>query len=92
MIRRPFYAMVGLGVGITLGVWAVRRVDRAREAMSPGQVAARANLQAGVLSQRIATAVAAGRAAAQTHEAELRAVYRTSRPGPSAAGGPDSQT
>ena len=81
MIRRPFFALVGLGVGVTLGMWTARRLDQARQAMAPGQVAARA----GAVNGRLAAALAEGRQAAALRESELRAAYGVSQtPAPSA--------
>ena len=82
MIRRPFFALVGLGLGVTLGMWTARRLDQARQAMAPGQVAARA----GAVNGRLAAALAEGRQAATVREAELRAAYGVSQsPAASAA-------
>jgi hypothetical protein len=81
VIKRPFFALAGLGLGITMGIWTVRRFDQARHAMAPQQVASRAGAQAGALGQRLAEAVAVGREAAAARESELRAVYRV-RPAP----------
>jgi hypothetical protein len=75
VIKRPFFAFLGFGAGIALGVWAVRRMDQAREAIAPQAVASRASAHAGALGERLQQAVAAGRAAAQAREAELRSAY-----------------
>lgn len=75
MIKRPFFALVGLGMGVTLGVWAVRRFDQARQAVAPGYVAARAGVQAEALGGRLSAAISAGREAAALREAQLRADY-----------------
>lgn len=79
MIRRPFLAFVGFGAGLALGIWAARRLDQARDAVTPGALAARTQTSAGALGDRLSAAVAAGRAAAAAEEAQLRAVYRTRR-------------
>lgn len=81
MITRPLFLVVGVGIGVAIGVWTVRRVDRATQALAPGHVAARAGQSAGALGERLSDAIAAGRVAAAEKEAELRAVYRT-RPAP----------
>lgn len=79
MIKRPFFAFAGLGAGLALGIWAARRFDRARDAVSPAGIAARGGASAEAFGERLSRAIAAGRAAAQAEEAELRAVYRTRR-------------
>ncbi len=75
MIKRPFFAFAGFGAGLALGIWTVRRMDQARQALAPQAVASRASAQAGALGERWQQAVAAGRAAAQAREAELRASF-----------------
>lgn len=82
MFKRLFFAMIGLGAGVALGGYAVRKVEHARRSLSPNELAAAAGRQAGGLRDRIAVAVAAGRAAAAGREAELRAVYRVHEPPP----------
>lgn len=68
MIRRLFY----LGLGAALGIYAMRRVERARQAWTPQGVAARATGQAAALGERMKAFAADVRAAADTREGELR--------------------
>jgi hypothetical protein len=77
MFKRLFFAMVGLGAGVTLGAVAVRKAEEARQKMTPGHLASAAGARAGGLRERIDIALAAGREAALAKEAELRAVYRS---------------
>lgn len=76
MFKRPFFAMVGLGAGVALGAWAVRRVDETRARFTPEHLTGSAVQRAEGLRTRMALAVEEGRAAAAAKEAELRAVYR----------------
>ncbi|HVM19231.1 MAG TPA: hypothetical protein VM307_04655 [Egibacteraceae bacterium] len=76
MFKRLFFAMLGLGAGVAIGVVVVRKVERAQRAMRPDNLAASAAARAGGVRGRLAAAVDQGRAAAQAKEAELRAVYR----------------
>jgi len=72
MFKRLFFAAVGLGAGVALGVYAVRKVEAAQRALQPDQLAAAAGRRASAIGDRIAEAMAAGRAAAAEREAELR--------------------
>lgn len=76
MFKRLFYASVGLGAGVTLGIWAVRKAEEAQKKMTPSHLAGVAGARAGTLRERMDIALAAGRQAAVEKEAELRAVYR----------------
>jgi hypothetical protein len=76
MFKRMFFAMVGLGAGVTLGIWVVRKADEAQRRMTPAHLASSASMRAGSLRERIDLALAQGRQAALDKEAELRAVYR----------------
>ena len=81
MFKRLFFAMLGLGAGVALGVVAVRKVEAAQRALRPDNLAASAAARAGGARSRLAAAVEMGREAASEKEAELRAVYRaTSAP------------
>ncbi len=75
-MRRLFFGVVGLGAGLALGVWAVRKVDQTTQRLRPDALAASAGARAGSLGERLRTAVDSGRAAAAAKEAELRTVYR----------------
>jgi hypothetical protein len=76
MFKRLFFAMIGLGAGVTLGIWAVRKAEEAQRKLTPGHIAGVAGARAGSLRERIDIALAQGREAATAKEAELRAVYR----------------
>lgn len=68
MFKRLFFAMLGLGGGLAIGVWAVRRIERAGRAMAPDAIASN-------LAGRVSVAMDAGRAAMAAKEAELRAEH-----------------
>jgi hypothetical protein len=76
MFKRLFFAMIGLGAGVTLGIWAVRKAEEAQQKLTPGHLAGVAGARAGSMRERIDLALAAGREAALAKESELRAVYR----------------
>jgi hypothetical protein len=75
VIRRLFWALLGLGLGIVLGVRVVREIDRFSEAARPGAVAERTGRRVGTTSARVQRAVEVGRAHARSSERELRARY-----------------
>jgi hypothetical protein len=68
MFKRLFFAMVGLGGGLALGVYAVRKIEATQRALAPDQVA-------GAIGRRVTAALDAGRAAMAAKEAELRAEH-----------------
>ncbi|MGH8906450.1 MAG: hypothetical protein ACRD0K_08030 [Egibacteraceae bacterium] len=72
MVKRLFFSLVGLGAGAVLGGYAVRKVERGRQRLTPQRLGR--GQRPGVL-ERISAAVQAGRAAAALREAELRATY-----------------
>lgn len=76
MFKRLFFALLGLGAGVTLGAWAVRKVDETRARLSPEHLARSASARAGAFGGRLSASIAEGRAAAAAREAELRAGYR----------------
>ncbi len=75
-MRRLFTLALGLGAGACVGAWFVRRLDEAREAMTPSSLAGRATRGAvslggaavRVFEQRLAQA----RADAAEHEQRMR--------------------
>jgi hypothetical protein len=75
MFKRLFFAMVGLGAGVALGGYAVRKLERGRRRLTPQGLAGAAGRRASTMRDRIAAAVEAGRVAATEREAELRAAY-----------------
>ena len=79
VFRRMFFAMVGLGAGVTLGAVAVRSVERTRQKLTPEALAATAGKRASGLRDRLAAAVAKGREAMAGREAELRAEHGVAR-------------
>jgi hypothetical protein len=70
-----FFAVVGLGAGVALGVWTIRKIERAGQQLAPDALVSRAGEHASGLTARLSDAVAVGRAAAEVQEAELRALY-----------------
>lgn len=80
MFKRLFFAMLGLGAGVLVGTWAVRKAERTQAKLSPGALAGAASDRAGTVGSRLSRALAEGRRAAAAREAELRAVYRGGRP------------
>lgn len=85
MLSRMFFAVVGLGAGIALGVWTIRKIEWASEQLAPDALASRAGQRASGATARLAEAVDVGRAAAQAREAELRAMYLDGQPNPGSA-------
>lgn len=74
-MRSLFTLTLGLGAGVLIGGYVVRRVDRATRAAHPVAIADRAGRAAGGLSARLAAAAQAGRVAAADREAQLRRAY-----------------
>lgn len=68
MFKRLFFAMLGLGGGLALGVLAVRKLERTQKALAPGALA-------DSIGGRLGAALEAGRAAMAAKEAELRAEH-----------------
>jgi hypothetical protein len=75
MFKRLFFSLVGLGAGVVLGGYAIRRVERGRQRLTPQGLSRNGAQRMGGLRDRIATAIQAGRLAAAEREAELRAAY-----------------
>lgn len=81
MFSRMFFAFVGLGAGVAVGVWTIRKIERTGQALAPDALAARAGERATSLGTRLADAVDIGRLAAEAREAELREIYLSGREG-----------
>jgi hypothetical protein len=75
VFKRIFFAMLGLGVGLLIGAFVVKRVDEASKAVAPTNLAHQAGRAAGGLADRFRAAVEQGRAAMADKEAELRGEY-----------------
>jgi hypothetical protein len=74
-VKRAFSLALGLGAGLLIGAYIVRRVDAATQAASPVHLAGEAGRAAGTFSERLKHAAEQGRLAAEAREAELRARY-----------------
>lgn len=81
MFSRMFFAAVGLGAGIAIGVWTIRKIEHAGSQLAPDAVAARAGERVSGLSARLSEAIDIGRLAAEAREAELRELYLNGRGG-----------
>lgn len=79
MFKRLFFAMLGLGGGVALGVMGMRKLEATQKALAPSAIA-------GSVSGRIGAALEAGRAAMAAKEAELRAEHGISAAGTGGAG------
>ena len=75
MFKKAFFTALGLGTGLLVGAYVVRRMDEASRAVAPGNIAHQAGRAAGSLSERLRAAVEEGRVAAAEREAELRAQW-----------------
>jgi hypothetical protein len=76
MFKRAFYLAVGLGAGVALGVYAIRKLEETQRKLTPEHLAGAAAARTGAFQERLADAIAQGREAAAAKETELRAVYR----------------
>lgn len=75
MIRRIFWLALGLGLGVLVGAFVVRRVDQATRAVSPSRLAGGAGHAAGTMVARFREALEEGREAAAAHERDLRSIF-----------------
>ena len=71
-MRRIFWGLVGIGIGVTVGVAAVRWANKTKERLSPPNLAREAGSAAASLAERLRGAVEAGRAEMIIREAEIR--------------------
>ena len=74
-MKRAFTLALGLGAGVVVGMYVVRRLDAAQRAVQPSNVAGNAGRAAAGFTSRLQAAAAEGRAAAAEREAALRARF-----------------
>ncbi len=74
-MKRAFTLALGLGAGLLVGAYVVKRLDEAQRAVAPTNLAGHAGRAAGTLSERLRAAAAEGRQAAADREAELRSQF-----------------
>lgn len=72
MFKRIFSLFFGLGLGVLVGAFVIKRVDDATKAVAPENLAANAGRVAGLAMERFRAAYDETRAAAAEREAELR--------------------
>lgn len=75
MIKRLFFLLFGLGLGLLVGAWLIKRMNAATDAMAPANLAASAGRAASSFGERFREAVTEGRVASADREAELRAEF-----------------
>lgn len=74
-MKRVFTLALGLGAGLLLGAYVIKRLDDAQRAIAPANLAGQAGRAAGSLADRLRAATEEGRAAAAAREAELRSRF-----------------
>jgi hypothetical protein len=74
-VKRAFSLALGLGAGLLIGAYVVRRLDEAQRAVAPSNLAGNAGRAAGSFAARVRAASEEARAAAAAREAELRATF-----------------
>ncbi len=72
VLKRLFSLTVGLGAGVALGAWIVRRLEDARRAVTPSSLAGQAGKAAGSFANRFEEVRARARVEAAREEARLR--------------------
>ena len=75
MIKRIFTLFFGLGLGLLVGAFVVKRLDDASKAVAPSNLAHQAGRSLGGVTQGLRAAMAEAKAAAAAREAELRAEF-----------------
>jgi len=75
VFKRIFSTSLGLGIGLLVGAYVVRRLDEASRAVAPTNLAQQAGRAAGGAAERLRTAAAQGRQAMAAKETELRSAY-----------------
>ena len=74
-MKRAFSIALGLGAGLLIGAYVIKRLDDAQRAVAPTNLAGQAGRAAGSFMERFREATAAGREAAAAREAELRSGF-----------------
>lgn len=72
---RVFSLALGLGAGLLVGAYVIRRLDEASKAVAPANLAGQAGRAAGGFVDRMRLAAEEGRVAAAAREAELRGQF-----------------
>lgn len=80
MFKRVFFAMLGLGAGVFIGVQVVRKAQRTQAKLSPSALGSAATEKVEATGSRWRAALTEGRRVAAEREAQLRAVYRGGQP------------
>jgi hypothetical protein len=75
MIKRIFLLFFGLGLGLLVGAFVVRKMDEASQAVAPTNVARNAGRAAGGFLNRLRDAAEETARVAAIREAELRAEF-----------------
>ena len=71
-MKRAVTLALGLGAGVVVGAYVIRRLDAAQRAVQPANLAGSAGRAAAGFTARFQAAAAEGRLAAAEREAELR--------------------
>lgn len=74
-MKRAFTLALGLGAGLLIGAYVVKRLDDAQRAVAPANLAGQAGRAAGGFAERLRAAADEGRRAAAEREAELRSRF-----------------
>jgi hypothetical protein len=74
-MKGAFTLALGLGAGLLIGAYVIKRLDDAQRAVAPVNLAGQAGRAAGTLIERYREASADGRIAAAEREAELRSRF-----------------
>lgn len=86
-MKRAFSVALGLGAGLLIGAYAVKRLDEASQAVAPVNLAGQAGRAAGSFAERLREAAEEGRLAAAQREAELRSQFHVPSVREAAGGG-----